>query len=186
MTDVTDQMESMLGSPEYDDALAFSYGPTQPTPSTATKRQHRHVWSSLWRTSVQPDGSVTERDDLAPLEWRCRCGAIKDEARSKRGRQMRNYGNRAELDVARTYGGRKVGHAQGPTDVQGATRKVQVKTTRRTVPVMWRDEFAKLESERDGRLAILLLRFLRPGNLGPDDYLVIRGRDFLEWYGQDT
>ena len=87
--------------------------------------------------------------------------------------------------MARTYGGRKVGHAQGPTDVVGKTRKVQVKTTRRSVPAMWRNEFAKLESERDGRLAVLLLRFIQAGNLGPDDYIVIRGRYFLEWYGAD-
>lgn len=146
-----------------EDRLPFSYGETQATPSTTTPRRHRHVWKGVV----------------------CWCGAIRNDAKSRRGRQVRNYGNRAELDVARKYGGRKVGHAQGPTDVQGKTRKIQLKTTRRAVPAMWRNEFAKLESERDGRLAILLLRFVRPGSLGPDDYFVIRAADFIEWYGKD-
>jgi hypothetical protein len=140
------------------------------TAVTTRTSKHRHVY---------------DVDLLGGDPHSCRCGAIQDPAASRRGRTVRSYGNRAELSVARTYGGRKVGHAQGPTDVVGKTRKVQVKTTRRAVPAMWRNEFAKLESERDGRLAILLLRFVQAGNLGPDDYIVIRGRDFLEWYGAD-
>jgi len=158
--------------------LPFSYGEALATPTGAKPKRHRHVYDQT-RYAADNYGRAI---DLPP---QCRCGAIQDPAASRRGKQVRNYGNRAELDVARTYGGRKVGHAQGPTDVVGKTRKFQVKTTRRRVPVMWRDEFAKLESERDGRLAILLLRFVQPGNLGPDDYIVIRGRDFIEWYGKD-
>ena len=135
--------------------------------------KHRHIYDL-------PTITVSGLPGIA-----CRCGALYDPAASRRGRTVRSYGNRAELAVAREYGGRKVGHAQGPTDVVGKTRKVQVKTTRRSVPAMWRNEFAKLESERDGRLAVLLLRFVRPGALGPDDYIVIRGKDFIDWYGKD-
>jgi hypothetical protein len=137
---------------------------------TVRSGKHRHVY---------------DVDLLGGDPHSCRCGAIQDPAAVRRGRSVRSYGNRAELAVAREYGGRKVGHAQGPTDVVGKTRKVQVKTTRRSVPAMWRNEFAKLESERDGRLAVLLLRFIRPGAAGPDDYIVIRGRDFIDWYGKD-
>ena len=122
--------------------------------------------------------------DVGPLRL-CICGKEEDPALTRRGRQVRNYGNRAELAVARQYGGRKVGHAQGPTDVVGVTTKTQVKTRRGEAPAMWRREFAKLDIERDGRLPRLLLRFVRPGPLGPDDYFVIRGRDLLEWYGRD-
>lgn len=143
--------------------------------TTARPRRHRHVYTV--KVDMGPDGPETR--------FVCLCGAIQDPAASRRGRTVRNYGNRAELAVAKTYGGRKVGHAQGPTDVVGKTRKVQVKTARRRPPAMWRNEFAKLDSERDGRLAILLLRFIQPGNLGPDDYIVIRGKDFIEWYGRD-
>lgn len=161
------------------DDLDAALAATEPEPvtsvSTASPRRHRHVYD-LW---FHMDGFEAE------FQRKCACGAIQDPAASRRGRTVRNYGNRAELDVARKYGGRKVGHAQGPTDVQGKTRKVQVKTTRRAVPAMWRNEFAKLDSERDGRLAILLLRFVRAGSLGPDDYFVIRAKDFIEWYGRD-
>jgi hypothetical protein len=153
------------------DSMPFDVAaPRQPT--GAGPRRHRHVWG------VYPTRG---------LEMRCKfCDVIRDEVASRRGRQSRNYGNRAELDVARRYGGRKVGHAQGPTDVQGMTRKIQVKTSRRAVPAMWHREFAKLKSEADGRLAVLVLRFVRAGNLGPEDYFVIKAADFIDWYGTDS
>jgi hypothetical protein len=137
-----------------------------------TPRPHRHRWIS---TGMPP---------VPPLVVCADCGKG-DDGSAKRGKQSRNYGNRAELAVAKQYGGRKVGHAQGPTDIMGTTTKTQLKTTRRAPPLMWLREFAKLDSERDGRLPRLLLRFVRPGNLGPDDYFVVRGRDWLEWFGRD-
>jgi len=174
------------------DALPFSYGdPPAATPSGARRKAHRHVWQPGHvarhdgETSIEGGYSPNGRD--ATL-WFCLAHEppiVRDEARSRRGRQSRNYGNRAELDVARRYGGRKVGHAQGPTDVQGVTRKMQVKTSRRGVPPMWAREFAKLESEADGRLAVLVLRFVRAGNLGPEDYFVIKADEFMAWYGRD-
>jgi hypothetical protein len=124
---------------------------------------------------LMPDGSS---------ERHYACHHPVDEAKARQGKTVRNYGNRAELAVAREYGGRKVGHAQGPTDVVGKTTKTQLKTTRRPAPLMWSREFAKLESERDGRLPRLLLRFVRPGN-APDDYFVVRGSDWLEYIGRD-
>ena len=133
-----------------------------------TKRPHRHAWI------VRSEAGT----------WCASCGKQQD-ASSRRGKQARSYGNRAELSVAREYGGRKVGHAQGPTDVQGTNIKTQVKTTRRPAPQMWSREFAKLDREKDGRLPRLLLRFVRPGNAGPDDYFVVRGADWLEWFGKD-
>ena len=113
------------------------------------------------------------------------CLVLRNVELAMRGKQSRNYGNRAELAVAKQYGGRKVGHAQGPTDIMGTTTKTQLKTTRRAPPLMWLREFAKLDSERDGRLPRLLLRFVRPGPLGPDDYFIVRGRDWLAWWGKD-
>lgn len=117
--------------------------------------------------------------------WYCPCGKRRDDAAIRRGKQSRNYGNRAELAASRQYGGRKVGHAQGPTDVVGVNTKTQVKTRRGFAPAMWRTEFAKLDIEQDGRLPRLLLRFVRPGNLGPDDYFVVRGSDWIDWFGRD-
>ena len=116
--------------------------------------------------------------------WYCPCGKRQDVAKIRAGKQARSYGNRAELAVAREYGGRKVGHAQGPTDVVGTNIKTQVKTTRRPAPQMWSREFAKLDREKDGRLPRLLLRFVRVGS-APDDYFVVRGADWIEWFGKD-
>jgi hypothetical protein len=137
-----------------------------------TKRRHRHAYGFV----LTPEGRQYDP---------CACGHERNDAKIRQGRTSRSYGNRAELAVARQYGGRKVGHAQGPTDVVGVTTKTQVKTTRRPAPQMWSREFAKLDSERDGRLPRLLLRFVRPGNAGPDDYFVVRGSDWLEHLGRD-
>jgi hypothetical protein len=136
-----------------------------------TPRKHRHAYGGV----LTPQGF---RYDA------CRCGKERNEAKIRAGKQARNYGNRAELAVAKQYGGRKVGHAQGPTDVVGVNTKTQIKTRRSEAPAMWRVEFAKLDSERDGRLPRLLLRFVQSG-VAPDDYFVVRGSDWLEWFGRD-
>ena len=137
-----------------------------------TPRKPRHRWTF---THSEKYGVVTFCKD---------CGIVRDEEKVKRGRTYAKYGKNAELAVARQYGGRKVGHAGGPTDVMGTNTKTQVKTTRRAVPVMWRNEFAKLDREMDGRLPRLLLRFVRVGS-APDDYFVVRGKDWVAWYGKD-
>ncbi len=111
------------------------------------------------------------------------CGKTRDESRSRRGRQSRNYGNRAELDVARRYGGQKIGHAGGPVDVRGAEWNVQVKTHRRNPPAEWTVAFAKMAASTD-RLPRLLLRFVRPGN-APEDYFVVPAKAWLDWHGKD-
>lgn len=141
------------------------------TAITRRRPPHRHRWTPAHLGPVVCVG--------------CQLLLTDYEARQRKGRQVRNYGNRAELAAANQYGGRKVGHAQGPTDIVGVTTKTQLKTRRGEAPAMWRSEFAKLDVERDGRLPRLLLRFVRPGNAGPDDYFVIRGRDYLEWFGKD-
>lgn len=106
----------------------------------------------------------------------------KDPERQRRGRQARNYGNRAELDVARRYGGTKTGHHGGPVDVRGKDWNTQVKTHRRLPPAEWRTVFAKLEASTD-RLPRLLLRFVHPG--GPTDFVVVPGKAWLDWFGKD-
>lgn len=147
---------------------------TTPEPVTATstttpRKCRRHEW-------VQPGAEE-------PFEcWLC--GKPKDDTRSRRGRQSRNYGNRAELDVARRYGGAKVGHAGGPVDVRGKEWATQVKTHRRMPPKEWRDAFAKMEASTD-RLPRLLLRFVLGGGQPPVDYIVIPGRAWLDWFGKD-
>ena len=113
-----------------------------------------------------------------------RCGHVLDEKRQRRGRQSRNYGNRAELAVARKYGGQKVGHAGGPVDVRGKDFNTQVKTHRRLPPGEWTKAFAKLEASRE-RIPRLLLRFVMGAGVAPQDYFVFRADDFLDWFGRD-
>ena len=149
---------------------------TEPEPvtsvSTATPRKcKRHQWSN-WSDSVSsPDSCL-------------RCGTVKDEARSRRGRQSRKYGNRAELEAARRYGGVKVGHAGGPVDIRGREWATQMKTHRRLPPKEWRDAFAKMEASTD-RMPRLLLRFVVGGGQPPLDYFVIPGPVWLDWFGKD-
>ncbi len=144
------------------------------------KRCRRHVWSYL--TSSTSIAGVTD-GDLEGLTRCSRCGRPKDEVLSRRGKQSRNYGNRAELDVARRYGGEKIGHAGGPVDVRGKEWNVQVKTHRRNPPTEWTVAFAKMAASTD-RLPRLLLRFVRPGN-APEDYFVVPAKAWLDWHGKD-
>ena len=159
---------------DLDDLLAT----TEPEPvtsvSTATPRRcKRHQW----RTYTTNDG--------LPYVTECaRCLTVKDEARSRRGRQSRNYGNRAELEAARRYGGVKVGHAGGPVDIRGGEWSTQMKTHRRLPPKEWRDAFAKMEASTD-RMPRLLLRFVVGGGQPPLDYFVIPGPVWLDWFGKD-
>jgi hypothetical protein len=110
-----------------------------------------------------------------------RCRKWQDPTASRRGKQSRNYGNRAELKVARTYGGTKVGHAGGPVDVRGVDFDTQVKTFRRRPPALWKQAIGAMDGGK--RCPRLLIRFVQP--TGPEDYFVFRASDFLAWFGKD-
>ena len=155
---------------DIDDALAGTTPEPVTATTTATPRKHRHEWA--------------RSEHFTDLDVCRRCGAAKDPTRSRRGRQSRNYGNRAELDVARRYGGEKVGHAGGPVDVRGKEWATQVKTHRRMPPKEWRDAFAKMEASTD-RLPRLLLRFVMGPGTPPVDYIVVPGKAWLDWFGKD-
>jgi hypothetical protein len=161
---------------DFDD-LPFDYEEAAgPTLAGAAPRKHRHQWQATAWTVGRPAGKP-------PILVCRRCGVIRDETRARRGKQSRNYGNRAELKVARTYGGQKVGHAGGPVDVRGKDFNTQVKTHRRPPPAEWRKVFAALEASGD-RLPRLLLRFVQAG-VQPQDYFVIPAKAWLDWYGRD-
>lgn len=112
------------------------------------------------------------------------CGNVALQHRVRRGRQSRNYGNRAELSVARTYGGTKIGHAGGPVDVRGEDWNTQVKTHRRKPPAEWTKAFTAMAANRE-RMPRLLLRFVQGPGIAPIDYFVVRGDDWLAWHGKD-
>ena len=44
---------------------------------------------------------------------------------------------------------------------------------------------AALDTQHDGRLPRLIERYLPGQGIAPDDYIVIRGADWLAWYGRD-
>lgn len=151
----------------------------------------------LAATPPAPESAVT----VTPPRERCRrhtwhieqqtrhtycsiCGVHKDPVRSRRGRQSRNYGNRAELDVARRYGGTKVGHHGGPVDVRGTDWHTQVKTHRRKPPAEWTKAFAGMAASTD-RLPRLLLRFVLGPGQPPQDFVVVPGSAWLDWFGKD-
>lgn len=88
---------------------------TEPEPvtsvSTATPRRcKRHVWSN-WSDSVSsPDSCL-------------RCGTVKDEARSRRGRSSRRLGNDQERRAEKRYGWEKIGErGEKPTSADGCSR----------------------------------------------------------------
>lgn len=123
--------------------------------------------------------------DGAPFPGICQlCGTLKDPIRSKRGRNNRRRGNSHELAVARKYGGEKVGPLGLPEDIRGTEYRTQVKTHQRLAPAEWRKAFAALEGT-DPRTARLILRFLPGPGIPADDYIILRGRDWLDRFGRD-
>ena len=106
------------------DDLPWSDGST-PTRNGATGRPacRRHQWNANGVSSFA-DGTVVNEPTCR------RCGAPRNAVTVRRGRNNRSRGNRAELTVARKYGGEKTGPLGGPEDIRGAEWRTQVKTHR--------------------------------------------------------
>ena len=67
-------------------------------------------------------------------------------------------------------------------DVRGKDFDTQVKTHRRRPPTEWVTAFNAMTNST--RIPRLLLRFVK-GGVPPDDYIVFRASDFLDWFGKD-
>lgn len=151
-------------------------GPDPTRPEREPRKCRRHEW-------------VTVKEQVAHLtiaETSCtRCGHRRDAARSKAGRNNRARGNRAELAVARRYGGEKVGPLGGPEDVRGRMFRVQVKTHQAEPPARWKGIFAALDTQHDGRTPVLLLRYLPGQGIPAEDFFIVRGADWLALHGRD-
>jgi hypothetical protein len=113
-----------------------------------------------------------------------RCGIVRDPVRSRRGKSSRRLGHDQERRAERVYGWEKIGERGEKTDLRGRMFKVQQKASRRPPPALIRDTFAGLEATRDGRIPALLLSFIRPG-VPTEDYILIRGADWLDLHGRD-
>lgn len=150
--------------------------PVSPKPPSAPCR--RHQWTGDF--SVETLGG-----ENIPIPSHCMaCGQKQNPETSKRGRNNRKRGNSHELSVARKYGGEKVGQLGLPEDIRGTEYRTQVKTHQRLAPTEWRKAFAALEAVTDNRTPRLIVRFLQPG-VPADDYIIIRGRDWLDRFGTD-
>jgi hypothetical protein len=111
-----------------------------PTPNGVAPKCKRHRWD---RT-------------LRPVAC-ARCGRVRDEARSRSGRNARSRGNRHELRVARAFGGVKVGHHGGPEDVRVGMFVVQVKYYATARFPAWMDNELKKLPRTDGRVPLLVV-----------------------------
>jgi hypothetical protein len=117
--------------------------------------------------------------------WVCVCGKATQGGVARKGRQIRNYGNRAELDAARKYGGDKIGQAGGPVDIRGKDWETQMKTHRRSVPKEWETVFAKMAASRGKRGQRLLLRFVGKPGQAPQDFFVVPAEEWIQRFGKD-
>lgn len=151
---------------DLDDAIG-PFIPVGETDAVATPRKCTHPK----RDRVVHEGVTVECG---------RCGAIIDRARSRAGRNSRARGGAAELDVARTLGGRKMGPLNLPWDVEMPgyarlqVRKYATPESLRKVAA----ELAKIGSgaEMPGYV------WIQPGR-GGERLIVFRLDDFAERHG---
>lgn len=153
------------------------YWPPAPVDDMAIERKprfHRHLWIE-WR-----DAQTREL-----IEVKCKgCGNVRDEQKARRGKSSRRLGHDGERRSEKRYGWRKVGEFGGITDLEGTLAVVQQKTSRRAAPPKWRGIFDALGRRSGGRVPLLLLSFVHQG-IASDDYVVMRGSDWLALHGKD-
>jgi hypothetical protein len=89
------------------------------------RRRHRHVWDQI---------ADTPRRESYP-ELACRCGVIRDRAKSRAGTSARRLGHDQERRIERVYGPRKVGEFGDAIDLLGRDFMWQSKATRGEVPL---------------------------------------------------
>jgi ribosomal protein L34E len=159
----------VCGIENIDAALATVPPATETATSTATVRTCRHP--RAYRI-VDKRGLVCTG-----------CARIIDPIQAKRGKSNARLGKDQERRAERRYGWEKIGERGEKTDLRGTFAKVQQKASRRPVPALIRDTFAGLDATKDGRVPLLLLSYIQP--TGTQDYIVIRGEDWLELHGLD-
>lgn len=150
--------------------LDIALAATQPEPrdaisTVAPRRCTRHRWVE------------------AATETRCRyCGCLQDPTLTRRGRNNRKRGNAAELDAARSVGGRKVGPLGHPWDVEMAgyarlqVRKYQTPQGLRAIAA----ELARIARAPGEEMPGYV--WIEPGR-GGERLVVFRLKDFAERHG---
>jgi len=161
--------DNLILMAELDAALAA----TTPEPATSVslvrsdRKCRRHEWL---------------REDLSAV---ClRCGVLQDLVRSRRGKSAHRLGGDQERRAEKRYGWRKIGEYGDVDDLRGRLMKVQQKSTRAAAPLRWKRIFAALAGTNDGRVPALLLSYVRQG-VPVEDFIVVRGEDWLALHGKD-
>lgn len=134
------------------------------TGAACKPRPHRHQWE---RVVVTEGGEQTYRGPLTCS----RCGVVKDEARSRRGKSARQRGNAYERELAKKLGGKRTGMYGGPDDVTVSDLFVIQSKVRKAWPQWMADELAKLP--RTGGRVPLLVVANAPGSSGRRKALVV-------------
>jgi hypothetical protein len=181
-----------------DDRTAELLDAAWPPPDPAVverepRKCRRHEWSAPGMYVSK--AVVTERTEdgysghYVPLDAeptvRClRCGKVRDIVRARRGKSSRRLGHDGERRSEKRYGWTKVGEFGGITDLQGTLAIVQQKTSRRAPPPAWMSIFRALEARAGGRIPLILLSFVKQG-VDTEDFVVIRGRDWIALHGRD-
>lgn len=91
------------------------------------KKCRRHDWRvGAW---VDPQNGQPDVWDPFTAGWTCyRCGKVRDDAATRRGRNNRSRGNAIERAVGKELGLRRVGQYGGPDDLSGQMFAAQVKS----------------------------------------------------------
>ena len=163
---------------------ALAAAPTQgPTFSGAAGRKcRRHDFSVIEHLPVMTEDGGFIR---VPAIACSRCGTIRDEAKARRGKSARRLGNDGERRSEKRYGWRKTGEFGGIDDLVGSLAIVQQKTTRAAPPATWKGIFARLDERAAGRVPLILLSYVKAG-VDTEDFIVLRGRDWLALHGKDS
>jgi hypothetical protein len=160
--------------------LPFDYADESDAALTGAvgRKCHRHSWALDWY--LPDDADPSERSLSARAVCR-KCRAVRDDARSRTGRNNRKRGNAAELDVARLLGGNKMGPLGLPWDVE--------------MPGYARLQVRKLANPPSLRKVIVALNaigasdampgyiWVEPGR-GGERLIVLRLADFAERHGR--
>ena len=163
------------------DPLNQPSDPGPATPVTATARRHRHRWKVTVPTA---EARVAWLNGPDYLPYWCACGAIKDTALSRRGKSSARLGKDQERRIERVYGPTKIGERGDPVDHLGKLGKWQSKSTRGPVPKWLADPMRKMDGLYGDRIPLLILSYVRQG-VPVEDYILMRGSDFLDWHGRD-
>lgn len=137
-------------------------------------RRHRHVWDRLDQYA-DPESRVL---NARPA---CRCGAVKDEAKSRRGRTARSRGNAYERDVAHRLGARRVGQYGGKADIEADWIAIQAKCGGAFPERLWR--WLQATPANADQLRAVVIGDAPGAGFRRREVIVLDLADFIDWFG---